>query len=148
MPIFNKPGQERVDARTDSIAVPEAALSIIAAGMKVIGDIESSGVIRIDGHVEGAVRGTRQLLLGKTGSVHGDVHADEAVLAGTVVGKVVASQRVEVQGSCSIQGDIHTKSVVVLEGGVINGTVRMDGAGKPNAHSTPTSARQALALSQ
>lgn len=141
MSLFaNKPGQERVDLRSDAGPAAETALSIISAGMKVTGDIESTGVIRVDGHVEGAIRGTRQLLLGKTGSIQGDIHADEAVLAGTVVGKVVATQRVEVQGSCSIQGDIHTKSVVVLEGGVINGTVRMDGAGKPSARSsTPPS---------
>jgi cytoskeletal protein CcmA (bactofilin family) len=34
-------------------------------------------------------------------------------------------KRVEIQGTSKVEGDIHTKSIVVLEGGVINGTVRM-----------------------
>jgi len=42
-----------------------------------------------------------------------------------VVGTIVADERVEIQGTSSVKGDIHTKSIVVLEGGVINGTVRM-----------------------
>jgi cytoskeletal protein CcmA (bactofilin family) len=56
--------------------------------------------------------------------VHGDIRAHE-VECGTVIGTIVADERVEIQGTSSVQGDIHTKSIVVLEGGVINGTVRM-----------------------
>ena len=44
---------------------------------------------------------------------------------GELFGTIVADERVEIQGTSSVQGDIHTKSIVVLEGGVINGTVRM-----------------------
>ena len=53
------------------------------------------------------------------------MRAHEAVIGGTVIGTIVADERVEIQGTSSVQGDIHTKSIVVLEGGVINGTVRM-----------------------
>ena len=103
----------------------EAGLSVIASGMKIVGDIESTGVVKIEGIVEGAVRGARQLLLGRQGTVHGDIRAHEVIIGGTVVGTIVADERVEIQGTSTVQGDIHTKSIVVLEGGVINGTVRM-----------------------
>jgi cytoskeletal protein CcmA (bactofilin family) len=104
---------------------PEAGLSVIAAGMKIVGDIESTGVVKIEGTVEGAIRGARQLLLGRQGTVHGDIRAHEVVIGGSVVGTIVAEERVEIQGTSKVEGDIHTKSIVVLEGGVINGTVRM-----------------------
>ena len=104
---------------------PETGLSVIASGMKIVGDIESTGVVKIEGTVEGSVRGARQLLLGRQGTVHGDIRAHEVVIGGTVIGTIVADERVEIQGTSSVQGDIHTKSIVVLEGGVINGTVRM-----------------------
>src|SRR5690606_23702618 len=99
--------------------------SVIGNGMRIVGDIESTGVIKVEGIVEGSIRGARQLLLGKSGAIHGDVYAVDAVLGGTVVGTVVASERVEIQGTSAIEGDIHTKSIVVFEGGTINGTVRM-----------------------
>src|SRR4051812_7296322 len=124
MSIFTKPPTEKVPMRNDSTP-PEAGLSVIASGMKIVGDIESTGVVKIEGIVEGSVRGARQLLLGRQGTVHGDIRAHEAVIGGTVIGTIVADERVEIQGTSSVQGDIHTKSIVVLEGGVINGTVRM-----------------------
>jgi cytoskeletal protein CcmA (bactofilin family) len=124
MAIFTKPTTEKVPMRTDS-PPPEAGLSVIAAGMKIVGDVESTGVVKIEGMVEGAIRGARQLILGRQGTVHGDIRAHEVVIGGVVVGTIVADERVEIQGTSSVQGDIHTKTIVVLEGGVINGAVRM-----------------------
>jgi len=94
--------------------------------MKVIGDVETNGVVKVDGMIEGSIRGARQVLLGRSGTIQGDVHAEEAILAGKVVGTVTAVERVEVQSTSRIDGDIHTRSIVVLEGGIINGNVRMD----------------------
>ena len=56
MSIFTKPTTEKVPMRTDSPS-PDAGLSVIAAGMKIVGDIESTGVVKIEGVVEGAIRG-------------------------------------------------------------------------------------------
>lgn len=161
MSIFNKPPNdnkplgERIPQRSEpttmaSLPQAEATPSIVAPGMKVIGDLESSGVVKIDGIVEGSIRGARQVLLGRSGTVQGDIHADEAVLAGKVIGTVVAAERVEVQSTCRIDGDIHTKSIVVLEGGIINGNVRMDDAANRGSLSstTPQAGRGPLALSQ
>jgi cytoskeletal protein CcmA (bactofilin family) len=137
MSIFAKQSGERpmprvVEPSTNSY---EGTVSVIGAGLKITGDVESSGVIKVEGTVEGNIRGARQLLLGKGGTIRGDLHANEIVLAGTVVGTVSASDRVEIQGSSAVHGDIYTKSIVVLEGAVINGTVRM-GEGAQPAFST------------
>jgi cytoskeletal protein CcmA (bactofilin family) len=153
MSIFTKPTTEKVPMRNDS-PPPEAGLSVIASGMKIIGDIESTGVVKIEGIVEGAIRGARQLLLGRQGTVHGDIRAHEVIIGGTVVGTIVADERVEIQGTSTVQGDIHTKSIVVLEGGVINGTVRMgenaarDVAREPREPLGDNQLRPGLALSQ
>lgn len=124
MAIFNKPATDRPVTRLDTPNA-ESSMSVIGSGMRIVGDIESTGVIKVEGTIEGSVRGARQLLLGKSGEIHGDIYAIDAVLGGTVIGTVVASDRVEIQGTSSVEGDIHTKSIVVFEGGTINGTVRM-----------------------
>jgi cytoskeletal protein CcmA (bactofilin family) len=149
MSIFTKPPTEKVPMRNDA-PPPEAGLSVIASGMKIVGDIESTGVVKIEGIVEGAVRGARQLLLGRQGTVHGDIKAHEVVIGGTVIGTIVAEERVEIQGTSRVEGDIHTKSIVVLEGGVINGNVRMgENIGKELREGTSDSPiRPGLALSQ
>lgn len=115
---------------------PEAALSIISAGVTVIGDIESNGILKIDGTIEGSVRGARQVLLGTAGSIHGDVATVEAVIAGAVHGSILASVRLELQSTATVNGDVDTKSIVVLEGARINGNVRMNDAGQKAASDT------------
>lgn len=124
----------------------EGTVSVIGAGLKITGDVESSGVIKVEGTVEGNIRGARQLFLGKGGTIRGDLHASEIVLAGTVVGTVSASDRCEIQGSSAVHGDIYTKSIVVLEGAVINGTVRM-GDGVSPGFAAERSGQEAVAYS-
>lgn len=138
MAIFNnkpssadRPAQSRADFNAG-----DSSMSVVGAGMRIIGDVESNGVIKIEGFIEGSVRGARQVLLGRTGIVHGDIYSADAVLGGRVVGTVVASERVEIQGTSGIEGDIHTKSIVVHEGAMINGTVRMGEVAVPNAPSS------------
>ena len=69
----------------------EGTLSIIAGGMRVIGDIETEGVIKIEGRVEGSIRAGRQVLIGRQGEVKGDVTTREAVIGGKVQGTVSAT---------------------------------------------------------
>jgi cytoskeletal protein CcmA (bactofilin family) len=103
----------------------EAGLSIIGAGMRVVGDITADGVVKIEGTVVGTVRAGRQVLVGKGGEVEGDVFSREAIIGGEVRGSVRAEERVEIQASCVVHGDIAAKRLLVQEGGEINGVVRM-----------------------
>ncbi len=123
MAMFNKDANG--DSRS-SPAVGDANLSVIAAGSKVMGDLECSGVLKIEGTVEGTIRGARQVLLGRQGVVKGDIETREAVIGGNVEGSIHALERVEIQGTAAVVGNIHTKSIVIREGGQINGAVRMD----------------------
>ncbi|HKO27226.1 MAG TPA: polymer-forming cytoskeletal protein, partial [Solirubrobacteraceae bacterium] len=107
MPMFTKDSTERTDAR----AMPaEGALSIVAAGMTVVGNIDSNGVVKIEGRVEGTVRSARQVLVGRQGEIRGDVLTREAVIGGRVHGKITATERTEIQATASVEGDIHTKT--------------------------------------
>ena len=121
--MFTKENQARPEPR--SVPGTEATLSILASGLKIVGDVETTGVVKIDGQVHGSVTGAKQVLLGRVGAVHGSIFADEVVLAGIVNGGVVALARLEMQATSVVNGDIETRSIVVLEGARINGAVRM-----------------------
>lgn len=141
MSIFKQPppAPERPPVRLDTppTQVESGGTSVIAPGMKVVGDVETTGILKIDGTVHGSIRGARQVMLGRSGIVQGDVQAEEIVLGGRVVGTVTASERVEIQSNSVIEGDVHTRSIVVFEGGILNGNVRMDATGGRSA-SQPT----------
>ncbi len=120
--MFGKDGAQRPEVRSGA---PEGTLSILAVGIRVIGDLETAGTIKIDGHVEGSVTSARQVMLGRGGTIHGNVVADEVVIGGDVRGNIHATNRLELQGSALVHGDIETKSIIVLEGAQINGSVKM-----------------------
>jgi cytoskeletal protein CcmA (bactofilin family) len=130
MAIFTKDQQAAGETpkNTPSKGTPsngEGSLSMIAAGMKVTGDIDTDGVVKIEGKVEGSVRAARQVLVGRQGEVQGDITTREAVIGGKVQGTVTATERVEVQGTSTVIGDITTRAIAVVEGGKINGSIRI-----------------------
>jgi cytoskeletal protein CcmA (bactofilin family) len=139
MSIFNNkgPGDRPVSRLDGSPPVSEGTMSVVGSGMRILGDVESNGVIKVEGAIEGSVRNAQQILLGRSGVIHGDINSGDAVIGGSVVGTVRAMDRVEIQGTATIEGDIQTRSIVVLEGAVINGMVRV-GERKAQPSTTPT----------
>jgi cytoskeletal protein CcmA (bactofilin family) len=115
---------------TDEAPAPAAGLSIIAVGMTVNGSLHSNGTVKIEGTVEGHVRTRAQVLVAKGGLVRGDIEAREAVIGGLVDGAIRTSERVEIQAGAAVNGDVTTRRILVAEGGMLNGQVRMGEAAK------------------
>jgi cytoskeletal protein CcmA (bactofilin family) len=116
----------------------EASLSIIGTGLRVEGDLTSDGVVKVEGTVVGTVRATRQVLVAKGGVVEGDILTLEAIVGGEVRGGIEAQERVELQTTSVVHGDITTKRLLVQEGGEINGVIHMGEATEP----VPAQSRQ------
>ena len=111
----------------------DAALTIIAPGTRVVGEIQTAGVVKIEGVVSGTVRADRQVLVARGGVVEGDIHSTETIVGGRVEGGVSATDRLEVQAGACVIGDVTTRCLVVQEGGEVNGLVNMtapDGTAK------------------
>lgn len=124
MAIFSNPPRE--DAPTPMRRKTDhTSLSIVAKDLTVTGDLETEGVVKIEGKVKGVIRATTQVLIAPGALVEGDVHTAEAIIGGRVEGNVHASDRVEVQATAEVVGDVMTRRVVVLEGGTVNGNIKM-----------------------
>jgi cytoskeletal protein CcmA (bactofilin family) len=109
----------------------DAPLSILSRGIRLTGTLETSGVVRVEGEVEGDLRARGgQVLVAPGGVVQGDVEAALAVIAGDVRGKIVATELVELKAGSVVHGDITTPRITVEEGGAVNGTLQMPGATK------------------
>ncbi len=118
----------------------DGVISIIGPGMRVIGDCETEGTLRIEGTVEGTVRAGKAVVIGKDGAVQGDVLTQDAVIGGRVSGTIIAESRLELQATCIIEGEIRARRIKLDEGGRVNGnvytgdvTVPKQQAGKPQA---------------
>ncbi len=123
MAIFGK--DEPTTRRAARAPGAESMLTIIAAGTTINGDIECAGVLKVEGQIDGTVRQARQVMLAREGAIRGDVTAHEVVVGGVIDGNVVATDRLELQSTAVVNGEISTKSIVVMEGARINGGVKM-----------------------
>jgi cytoskeletal protein CcmA (bactofilin family) len=103
----------------------QTPFSIIAKDMSIIGDLETEGVVRIEGRIRGTVRAASQVLVGQGAQLEGDLHTREAVIGGEVLGSIHAVERVELQATASVTGNIHTPRIAVMEGGKVSGEVRI-----------------------
>ncbi|MFC1660503.1 polymer-forming cytoskeletal protein [Gemmatimonadota bacterium] len=112
---------------------PEQVISIIGPGMKIIGDCETEGAVRVEGTVQGNINAQKAVVVGQEGTVEGDILTQDAVISGTVKGTIRAESRLEVQATSRISGEVIANRLQLEEGAVLNGTVQMgktEGLGK------------------
>jgi cytoskeletal protein CcmA (bactofilin family) len=109
----------------------DTVISIVGPGMRVTGDCETDGTVRIEGQVDGSVRAGKAVVVGKDGLVEGDITTQDAVISGRVLGTVVAESRLELQATCRIEGRVLARRMQLEEGALLNGTVEMGEVSRP-----------------
>lgn len=115
-----------LNRRSGSAPSPAAnGFSVLDAQLTITGDLATAGSLRVDGAMEGTIKQADTVVLGVGAVMTGDIHAREVIVGGTLTGNVFAAERVELQATAIVSGDITTVSVLVQEGGVVNGRVIM-----------------------
>ena len=133
MAIFSNTSRETPAATPIETAAPAQrrrsdgmALSIVAKDMTITGDLDTEGVVKVEGRVNGNIHAGSQVLISAGAIVQGELHTREAVIAGEVHGAIHASERVELQASAAVVGDVLTPRIAILEGGRLSGEVKME----------------------
>jgi len=144
MGIFTNPARDEQGNELRRRKSDQIPFSIIASDMTVVGDLETDGVVRVEGRVRGTVRVGSQILVTAGAVIEGDLHTQEAVVAGQVSGAIHAADRVELQATAVVTGDILTPRIAIVEGAKVTGEVKMDLAGTPAETEIPTGVEKAF----
>jgi cytoskeletal protein CcmA (bactofilin family) len=96
-----------------------ATRSVIDAWLIMSGNIQSEGQIQIDGKIKGDIRCT-QLIVGLDATIIGDIAAEEVVVRGCVKGTIRAD-RIILQSTACVKGEIFHKVFAVEEGAAFDG---------------------------
>jgi cytoskeletal protein CcmA (bactofilin family) len=99
--------------------------SIIGAGNTITGNVECNGDIRIDGTIKGNVYSKAKVLIGPAGFIEGNMHCNEADIAGQVCGNIVTQGLLVLKGNASVSGDIHTAKLFIEPTVSFNGQCHM-----------------------
>jgi cytoskeletal protein CcmA (bactofilin family) len=97
--------------------------SLIAAGARVVGDIETPGPLMLGGTVQGDGSVTGDLSIGPDAHWQGEVHATSAVVAGRITGAIVLTERIEIAASAVIRGRVEARKIAMARGATIDGEV-------------------------
>lgn len=109
------------------------------------GELTGDEDLEIDGQVEGNVNlKNHQLTIGANGNLKAEVTAKNIVVIGRVTGNLIAAERIEVQATGIVDGDVRAPRLNVQEGAVLNGSIDMSPSGAAEAKK---SAGQAAASS-
>src|SRR5262245_20187509 len=104
------------------------ATAWIGQGVVIEGRITSAQDLRIDGRVEGSIEvGDHVLMVGARAEVKANLVAKSILISGTVIGNVTATDRLDLQATGSIEGDISAPRLVMVDGAVVRGRVDVNG---------------------
>lgn len=108
------------------VATEEVSNSnIIGKGTTLTGDLETFGNLRVEGKLKGSVKSKSKVAFGQSSEVEGNVHAQNAEIAGHVSGTVEVSETLVLKASAVIDGDIVTNKLLVESGATFNGSCKM-----------------------
>ena len=102
----------------------------IAKNTSLVGDIKSDGDFRVDGKIEGTIKTTGRVVIGKDGTVIGTVDCVNADIEGTFSGKLIVDEVLSLKGTANISGDVIMGKLSVEPGATFNATCAMKGSVK------------------
>lgn len=104
-----------------------ALTAFIDQGSSFEGKLSFKDTVRIDGHFSGQISSENTLVVGESGVIEANVRSLTVIVSGTVAGDIVAGAKVIVHKSGRIDGNVESPVVVMEDGAVINGQLKMGG---------------------
>lgn len=104
----------------------EEGMANIGKSITIKGDLTGNEDIVVEGTVEGKVDlPNNQLTIGANGTAKAEITAKTIVVIGKVSGNVHGTERVEIQATGVVEGDVSAARLIVAEGAVLNGSIHM-----------------------
>ena len=102
---------------------PEGAMNtIIGKGTQVEGNMKVVQSLRIDGSFKGSINASETLIVGASGELTDvKVNVKNAIIGGKIKGNITASNKVTLESSSRLEGDMTAKLLVIEEGSLFTG---------------------------
>jgi len=100
-------------------------LNMISEKTVLTGNLSSDQDIRVAGEVHGDISSKGKVIVANSAKIKGNITAAEVDMAGTFKGNIKSTSRVTLRSNARVDGDIQTKTIVIEEGGIFNGALKM-----------------------
>ena len=114
----------------------------LAKGTTITGDIISDGDFRIEGTVQGNVKTSGKVVIGRTGIINGTLKSTNADIEGKFSGKLMLSDTLSLRASAFVEGEVSVGKLAVEPGATFNATCVMKGTIKELSNGEPQQQQQ------
>ena len=104
------------------------AETVVGPSVKIQGDLNSEGNIKIEGQVSGKVKTSQSVFVIPGAKINADILAGNAVVGGEVQGNLKITGHLILQSTAKIIGDISCQIFRVEDGALFTGKCSMNGA--------------------
>ncbi len=111
----------------------EPRATVLARDDVFAGKLQVKGGGQVLGNFSGQIDCDGDLLIGPEAHVEADIHSARVTIAGFVRGNIVAVSRLKIATTGRLEGDAKVGALVVQEGGVHHGVIRVHPEGVPES---------------
>ncbi len=102
--------------------------SLIAQHTELVGDINTEGALLVNGAVRGNGRVGGEVAISTGARWEGELRAQRAVIAGTVIGVLTVEDKLEIGASARLRCRISARRIAVARGALIDGEMICTGS--------------------
>ena len=99
--------------------------NMISQGTKIVGNISSDSDFRVEGNIEGELKTSGKVVVGKSGVINGSLIGENADFEGSFSGKLNLSGMLTLRSSAYIEGEVEISKLSVEPGATFNATCSM-----------------------
>jgi cytoskeletal protein CcmA (bactofilin family) len=96
-------------------------LALLGSGVHFDGKLTFDGTVRIDGHYQGEINASGNLIIGRDAVMEARILVTCVLISGEVHGHVRATQSIEILPQGRVHGTIEAPKIVIHEGAVLQG---------------------------
>lgn len=100
--------------------------TLISQGSQIEGALNCEADLRIDGKFNGTIESQGNVTIGESAVARSNISAKEVIIAGKVYGDIAAEGKLTITPTGQMHGDVIASSLIIMEGGVLNGASHME----------------------
>lgn len=103
------------------------AVTTIGPTVAISGELTSGEDITVQGRVDGQLMVRDAVLtIDEQAQLRADIRGTRVLVKGNLTGSIVASERIELTASATVEGSLSANRVVLADGSLFNGGIDMD----------------------
>lgn len=114
--------------------------SIVSGEATWEGKLRTDASVRIEGTISGEIEAGETVFIAKGSHARANVQARRVIVAGELEGQITCREQLVVEQSGRLEGKVSTKTIVILEGAVVQSQIQMLRGDEP----AQTAARESI----